>query len=222
MRKIGLAAILTFHVLLVLAIALGIGSAVWTVGRLPLGDYRAIAVVASAIAFVLAFAILIYRLFLKVFPLDEGEIPEGSRQEFAYHIHVLFDLMVFSPVLASRMVPIPLLRVLYLALGARLGSNTYTSGIMCDPIFVTIGENTVLGLDSVLGPHALEGDRLGLYRIRIGNNVTVGGHAVILSGVSIGDGAIVATGAVVPKGTRIGPGEIWGGVPAKLIRARQQ
>ena len=110
---------------------------------------------------------------------------------------------------------------MYLALGARMGRNSYTAGIICDPIFVDVGDNTILGQDSILVPHQLEGDRLGHRRIRIGSNVTVGVKAVVLSGVTIGDGAIVATGAAVRKGTEIAAGEVWGGVPAKRIRERE-
>jgi len=221
MRRVQPGAIVLFHLLLVLTIALGALSARWTVGLLPLGEYRAIAVVAVAVVLVFAYSVLAYRIFLGVFPLREGEIPEGSRHEFVYHVHLLFDLIVFSPILGSRMVPVPLLRLIYLGLGARLGQNTFTSGIICDPIFVTIGDNTILGQDSIVAPHAIEGQKLAHFPIRIGNNVTVGGHSVILYGVTIGDGAIVAVGAVVPKGTQIGPGEVWGGVPAKLIQARR-
>ena len=59
------------------------------------------------------------------------------------------------------------------------------------------------------------------HSVRIGNNVTIGAHSVVLAGVTVGDGALVATGAVVKKGTRIGAGEIWGGVPAKLIKSAE-
>ncbi len=39
-----------------------------------------------------------------------------------------------------------------------------------------------------------------------------------LGDVAIGDNAMVAANALVLKGTRIGPGEVWGGVPARLLR----
>lgn len=42
--------------------------------------------------------------------------------------------------------------------------------------------------------------------------------AVVLDRADVGAGAIVAAGAVVAQGTHIGPGEIWGGIPAKLIK----
>jgi virginiamycin A acetyltransferase len=52
----------------------------------------------------------------------------------------------------------------------------------------------------------------------IGNDVWIGGNAVILSGVTIHDGAVVAAGAVVTKD--VPPYSIVGGVPAKIIKYR--
>ena len=54
--------------------------------------------------------------------------------------------------------------------------------------------------------------------VRIGNDVWVGAHCLILDGVSIGDGAIIGAGAVVAKD--IPPYTLAGGVPAKVIRQR--
>ncbi len=110
------------------------------------------------------------------------------------------------------------MRLVYQALGARLGKNTYSSGIILDPKFVELGDDCIVGQFALIVPHVIEGTRLAHYPIHIGNNVTIGAHAVILSDVRIGDNAIVATGAVVKKGTRIGSGEVWGGVPASLRR----
>ena len=65
----------------------------------------------------------------------------------------------------------------------------------------------------------IEGQRLAHYKIRIGNNVTIGASAIVLAGAQIGDDATVAIGAVVAKHSVIGPGEVWGGVPARMIRS---
>ena len=116
----------------------------------------------------------------------------------------------------------PLFRLIYLALGARLGRNTYSAGVILDPPLTRVGNNCIIGHDAVLFSHAIEGRRLSLSAIRIGNEVTIGATAVIMSGGTIGDGAMVSAGAVVTKDSRIGAGEIWGGVPAKPLKGREE
>jgi acetyltransferase-like isoleucine patch superfamily enzyme len=167
-----------------------------------------------------AFAMLTYRAFLAVIPLQEGEVEPRSRQEFVYHVHLLFFLVLFYPITRSCFVPVPLMRLVLQALGARLGRNSYSSGIVFDPLFVEVGNNSLIGQSAMLIPHVIEGHRLAHHRIRIGSNCTIGAGAVVLAGACIGDGAIVSIGAVVRKGTVIGPDEVWGGVPARLIARR--
>jgi len=52
----------------------------------------------------------------------------------------------------------------------------------------------------------------------IGNDVWIGFGSTILSGVTIGNGAVIAACSVVTKD--IGPYEIWGGNPAKILKKR--
>lgn len=52
----------------------------------------------------------------------------------------------------------------------------------------------------------------------IGNDVWIGYNAAFMPGVKVSDGAIIGTNALVTKD--VGPYEIWGGNPAKLIRKR--
>ena len=54
--------------------------------------------------------------------------------------------------------------------------------------------------------------------ITLGNDVWIGTHSVILSGVTIGHGAVIASNSVVS--TDIPPYAIAGGSPAKVIRYR--
>jgi acetyltransferase-like isoleucine patch superfamily enzyme len=65
-------------------------------------------------------------------------------------------------------------------------------------------------------------DRMGEHfsrgGIRIGNDVWIGGKAMILSGVTIGDGAVVAAGAVVTRD--VPPYAIVGGAPARVLKYR--
>lgn len=165
------------------------------------------------------YGMLAYRLFLRVQPLAPGEIAPGSRQELAYQVHLLFHLLLFNTLTRGGLLPIPLMRLAHLALGARLGRGSYSCGIISDPLFVRVGAGTMLGEGSLLAPHVIEGGRLAHYPIVIGSGVTVGAHAVILAGAIIGDGAIVAANSVLLKGTVVGAGEVWGGNPARPLRA---
>jgi carbonic anhydrase/acetyltransferase-like protein (isoleucine patch superfamily) len=73
------------------------------------------------------------------------------------------------------------------------------------------------------GPTIMEDD------VTIGHNATIhacvihdgaliGMGSTLLDHCEVGEGAIVAAGALVVGGTKIGPHEIWGGVPAKFIK----
>ena len=220
MRKINGAQIAVFCCFLLLAV-LAAASTTWLVlGALPLGDFRGVALAAWFVILLYAYALLIFRLYLGVYPLCEGEISAGSGQEFVYHVYLLFFLILFYPIMRSGFIPVPLMRLFFRLLGAKMGANTYSSGIIFDPIFVELGDNTLVGQYALIVPHVIEGERLAHHRIRIGSDVTIGAGATVLSGVTIGDNAIVSTGAVVRKGTQIGPMEIWGGVPAKKIGTR--
>ena len=55
-------------------------------------------------------------------------------------------------------------------------------------------------------------------KTQIGNDVWIGTHCCIKSGISIGDGSVVGMGSVVIKD--IGSYEIWAGNPARFIRKR--
>lgn len=222
MRQITPGQILTFLLLLVVILVLGIGTAWLLLSTVPLGDFRGVVLTGAALLLLYLYAFAIYRLFLVVLPLQEGDIAEGSQEEFVAQVNILFYLILFNSLIRTHFLPVPLLRLVYLALGARLGHNTYSAGVILDPPLTYIGNNCIIGHDAVLFSHAIEGRRLSLAAIRIGNNVTIGATAVVMSGVTIDDGAIISAGAVVTKGSSIGPGEIWGGIPAKLLKRREQ
>lgn len=185
--------------------------------NVPLGDFRALCLVVAIVLFVYLYAFVVYRGFLLLLPLPRGELPPGSRGEFAAHVNTLFYLMLFYPLTRTHFIPTPLMRLVYLALGARLGANTYSGGLIMDPPLTSMGDNCIVGHDAVIFAHVIEGPRLALYDVVIGNGVTIGATAVVMPDVRIGDGAVLCAGAVVTKGTRIGSGEIWGGVPARKL-----
>lgn len=218
MRAINAKQIGLFFLMLGVIAALAVGTTALVLGDLPLGDFRGVVLVAAGIVFFYLYAFAVYRLFLWVMPLREGALAEGSREEFAAQVNILFYLLLFNSLIRTHFLPVPLMRLVYQALGTRMGANTYSAGVILDPPLTELGAHCIIGHDAVLFSHAIEGRHFALARIRVGDHVTIGATAVIMSGVSIGDGAIVSAGSVVLKDTQIGPGEIWGGVPAKRIK----
>ena len=91
---------------------------------------------------------------------------------------------------------------------------------MLDVADIHIGDNCLIGPDVGIytAGHRLEpeGRVLDGYGIpiSIGNNVWIGGHSVILPGVTIGDGAVIAAGSVVTKS--VSPRTLVAGNPAKI------
>ena len=54
--------------------------------------------------------------------------------------------------------------------------------------------------------------------VTIGDNVWIGTNVVIMPGVFIGDNSIIGSSAVLTK--NVPNNEVWGGIPARLIRKR--
>lgn len=221
MRAIKPGQIALFLGLLALILLLAIGTTALLFGRLPLGDFRGVALCAVAVLLTYLYAFLVYRCFLLVLPLHEGEVAEHSRHELAANVNILFYLLLFNSLIRTHFIPVPLQRLIYLALGAKLGANTYSAGALLDPPLTRIGSNTIIGHDAVIFAHVIEGARLELKAVTIGNTVTIGAKAVVMAGVRIGDNAIVSTGAVVTKDTEIAAGEVWGGIPARRLKPAQ-
>lgn len=110
--------------------------------------------------------------------------------------------------------------------GSTLWFNSVLRG---DVNTITIGKHCNIQDGSVL--HTLYQKstiEIGDY-VSVGHNVTIhGAHirdyaligmgSTLLDDVEVGEGAIVAAGALVLKGTKIGPYEVWGGVPAKFLK----
>ncbi|MBJ6752193.1 acyltransferase [Geomonas anaerohicana] len=161
---------------------------------------------------------------------------------------VSYDLMCFRPrffLFLFNLVPDLLtlspLRNVFLRLGgAKIDIfNAYIrSPLWCSDlrhirfgngIFINMGcrfegtATTIIGDHCQIGPfccfenvnHTEEGDVA--LPVIVGNGVWIGARAVLTPGAEVGSDSVVAAGAVVTK--KIPANELWGGVPAKKIRA---
>lgn len=191
--------------------------AAWTAKDSFPDDFRGVLTLASAFVVFYFLTILLFRLRQRIAPIPNGNIKPGSAAESTAFVYMLHYILLFNPLIFSRFLPYPVLGMLLRALGAKIGTNSFCSGLMMDPQFVQIGKNSLIGNDAMLIAHIIEGDVLAYEPIVIGDNVTIGARAIIMAGVTIDDGALVGVQSVVPKGSHIKRDETWVGCPAKRI-----
>lgn len=116
----------------------------------------------------------------------------------------------------------PLLPLYHRLMGARIGRRVQiNTAIVADQNLIEIGDDTVVGGDVTLVCHSAEKGELVTAPVRIGRGVTIGLMAVVFPGCVIGDGAVISAGSVLSKGARVGPFEIWAGVPARKVGRRR-
>ncbi|WP_046174876.1 maltose acetyltransferase domain-containing protein [Domibacillus indicus] len=106
-----------------------------------------------------------------------------------------------------------------------VGENFYANFdcVILDICEVRIGDNCLLapGVHIYTAAHPLDtaarisGIEYGK-PITIGNNVWIGGRAIVNQGITIGDNVVVASGAVVTK--NVPSNVVVGGNPAKVIK----
>jgi maltose O-acetyltransferase len=108
----------------------------------------------------------------------------------------------------------------------RLGRNAFMNFncVFLDCAPIEIGDNLQMGpaVQVYTAAHPLEADvrRSGLEYarpIRIGNDVWIGGGAIILPGVTIGDRSVIGAGSVVVHDVPVAT--VVAGNPARIIRA---
>jgi carbonic anhydrase/acetyltransferase-like protein (isoleucine patch superfamily) len=71
---------------------------------------------------------------------------------------------------------------------------------------------TVLGNNVSIGHNAL------VHGCTVGNNVLIGMGAIVMDNCILEDNSLIAAGAVLLENTVVKSGEIWAGVPAKMVK----
>ena len=73
-----------------------------------------------------------------------------------------------------------------------------------------------------IGNHVSVGHNVTIHGAKVHDYALIGMGATLLDHCDIGEGAVVAAGALVLQNTKIGPHELWGGVPAKFIKKTKE
>lgn len=123
----------------------------------------------------------------------------------------------------------PLLRHLVLltyAPSTHLGERSLVAGWLFDPDITEVGAGAIVGTYAAVVGHSIttlpDGTTVIVTApIHIGDRAVIGGGAHIDIGVDIGADAMIEPMSFVPAYSTVGPGEVWGGNPARFLRMRQ-
>lgn len=126
---------------------------------------------------------------------------------------IVIEFCKYVPSMAAR-------RVLLRMIGVKIGRDTSVAlGVQFDIFFpekTEIGDNTIVGYSATILCHEFLVAGLQTGEVKIGNNVLVGAHSLVLAGVEIGDGATVSAMSLVNRDVKAG--EFAGGVPARKLK----
>ncbi|MEO2072883.1 MAG: acyltransferase [Zunongwangia sp.] len=108
--------------------------------------------------------------------------------------------------------------------GVKIGNSHVGEGVIFDSLFpnnIEIGDKSTIAMRCIVLTHFVvprKGGRRYFIegKVKIGDRVFIGANSVICKPLTIGDCSIVAAGSILTKD--IPPYEIWGGVPAKMIK----
>ena len=157
----------------------------------------------------LGLLLAMFKLSRHVIPyLENGRYPPETEEWVLYEIYAVYYQIYrkfqwfFSVFLENR--------VIHQLFGAKIGKGTIIgNALLPTPDRTEVGENCLIGYGAILGAHVYEDRTLYLKTIKLGDNVTVGGYAIILAGAEIGNNVIIGANTVVPKDRVIPPNTIW-------------
>ncbi len=133
-------------------------------------------------------------------------------------LRVAFNYVIVSicRVLPSLSLKRKLLRTIGVKVGRDVAFGLESTVDIFYPELIEIGDNSIIGYNTVILAHEFVGGELRVGRVKIGRNVTIGANCTILPGVEIGDNSIIAAHSLV--NSDIPPNVLAGGVPARVIK----
>jgi len=160
---------------------------------------------------------LLKRLYNIFSRIKEGEYPFLSLE--AGYWSVVNGIIIFNRQFFLELARTSTLLILfYRLMGMKIGKRCIiNSSFLYDPDMVEIGNDVTIGGDAMVLGHVGEKGVLRFKKVRIGDKVDIGQSALIMPGVVIGEASIVGALSFVTKDTHIPPYEVWAGIPAKMI-----
>lgn len=113
---------------------------------------------------------------------------------------------------------------LYRRMGARVHRNAAIGLEVTFDVFfpelITVEEDVIIGFDSTILCHEYTRNWYRTGPVVFRKGATMGANCTVLPGVVIGEGAVVSAMSLV--NADVPAGEVWGGVPARRLRAADE
>lgn len=127
-------------------------------------------------------------------------------------------------VVLSKYMPLKVKNFLLRLTGADIGKDVSIGFAATFDLFqpdkISVGDNTIIGYDTVLLTHEALQDEMRTGPVKIGENVMLGARSIVLPGVEIGDNAKISAHSLVNRDVE--EGEFVGGVPIEGLEDTEE
>lgn len=149
--------------------------------------------------------------------LKEGDYPIWG----SYYLRWLWVQRLLHCVPVHFLAGTPLLPLYLRMLGSRIGKHVHTdSHLIAGLDLLSIGDYAEINAAANISCYSLEDGLLKIRRVTIGDNTCIGIRSVIGADVAIGDGTVIDDHSCIASGQRLGKHEFWSGSPARCLETR--
>jgi acetyltransferase-like isoleucine patch superfamily enzyme len=147
---------------------------------------------------------------------DKNTLRYWTEVKNPFRVAFNYLIIAICRVLPSLSIKCWLLRRTGIKVGKNVSFGLESTVDIFFPELIEIGDNTIIGFNSVILAHEFLVRELRVGKVKIGKNVTIGANCTILPGIRIGDNSIVSAHSLVNR--NIPPNVLAGGVPIRVIR----
>ncbi len=167
-------------------------------------------------------ATIVVLMFIRtIFPFWQGVYRQKEYPAIftIWRLHAFLCITNLFLFYQNGLLPPPLRKFFIMLLGARVRLNDVLSigGIVADPYFFSIDDNAMILTDVLIMPVCIGQGEIRLKKIELRERAIVCERVILMPGVRVGEGAYVMPMSWVQEDTKIGPGEIWAGIPAQKV-----
>lgn len=166
----------------------------------------------------------LWKITEKKSPSKNGIIPRNIRSKTLNYYHIRSFLMKYSKNTFQKGAFPWLLNWFYNFVGSnKIGAGTTIEEQFGADKFVTIGDNSYVGVNSGFSSHSVEGifGNISYFKIRLGDNVTTAGLNCVAPGVTINDNSYLFPLASATKHSNLKGNNYYYGVPLRKIFKRK-